>query len=290
MSRIIPKGAALSRVEIFLRKVYSRRITADDDAVIAIIGGEGSGKSTFILQVLLLWNAIKNESEFGEVDHEELFKRIYSTRSGFQQAFVNAEQQSAIALPDAARALFSKEGMVGEQRELEKDFYDVRFQQFLMLLGFQDWEQLPSFLSGRRAQFGFFIPRTGVIWGYSRSSLDEREENDGRGVGSWPEPDMKDRFPSLEGTDLWSKYQQYDADQKIARMGGNEEASPEQVQRAEKIKAAIRLVEEFDFNQTDAGRAVGRSQGWVSDRMGEWELGDHDDLFDNPPKKTAVQR
>lgn len=284
--RIIPEGSALSRIDQWLRKVYERNMGEGDDAIVLIIGREGTGKSTLMLQIMLLWRAIVSGKSIYEIDHQQLFQQLYSTRHGYMNGFVQQQKETALGVPDAHRTLLSKEGMVGDQRELEKDFYDVRFQRFLNLLGYQDWEQIPDFLIDGRAHFALFLPNRrekGEIWGFSRASLDERTRVEGRGASKWPEPDLIDRFPSLEGTELWEKYKEYDANEKIARMGGDETPSPEEVQRAEKIKHAIRLVKEFDFSQTNAGRVVGRSQSWVSDREEEYDWGDHDDLFDDPP-------
>lgn len=286
--QLIPSGAGLARIERFLRMIYERRVNKGTDAVVLVIGGEGSGKSTLMLQMMMIWENILRDHGFEDIEPESLFEKIYSTRHGLQQAFVNEDRRECIAMPDAGRALFRKEAMDGDQREVEKDFFDVRFKCHLILLGFQDWRQIPDFLSGRRGQFALFIPRTGTIWGFSRSTLDDRDG--GRGVNSWPDPDMVDRFPSLEGTDLWKKYENFDAEEKIARMGADDGPAPEDVQRNEKIKAAIRAVKIMGLSQQDAGRLVGYSQGWVSDRLKEFDYGDHDDLFDNPPKKTAVQQ
>ncbi len=126
---------------------------------------------------------------------------------------------------DAARVLNKKETMVGEQRELEKDLLDVRMKAFLMLLGFQSWDRVASMLQDRRAKFVLRIPRRGVVEGYSRASIDKRQEKE-----SWPEPDMRARFPSLEGTRLWREFKRRDLEAKERRIRktGDENDEPEE--------------------------------------------------------------
>jgi len=106
-----------------------------------------------------------------------------------------------------------KEAMDSDQIEVEKDLLDVRVKEHVILLGYQDWDIIPTFLQKRRAKNLFYIPTRGTLWGYKRSTIDERRESD-----SWPEPDMTAQFPSLEGTDLWRRYKRRDVEMKKERM------------------------------------------------------------------------
>lgn len=287
---IIPAGAALHRIEKFARKLHDRRIQKDADAVIPVVGGEGVGKSTFIIQWLMLWDAIRDgRDEFVEPDHDELFSAIQSTRPDLKHAMTNAPEKSTVAMPDAGRALFRKEAMVGEQRELEKDFFDVRFRNCVFLLGFQDWRQVPDFIAGRRARFAFYIPRRGELWGYSRATLDKRID-EGRGIGAWPEPDLQDKFPTLEGTDIWDAYKQFDAEQKMERMSDDEDMDPEDAKKAAQTAVVLRATQEEGMTQREAARLIEFSKSWVSDRVQEWRNGEYTDLVDIEHDETARQR
>lgn len=277
---IFDKGAGLHRSELFLRKLYNRRIKANSDAVIPVVGSEGVGKSTLILHYMLLWRAIARGADWGEFDYDALFEQIHSTRRDVRRAMINQTKGSVIAVPDAGRVLYRKEAMVGEQRDLEKDFFDVRNRNYVFLLGFQDWKQLPDFLGSRRATHCFYVPRRGKVWGYARSTLDERV-GEGRGLNSWPDPDLEDSFPSLEGTDLWEEYTEYDEEEKLERMGGGEEeVEPDEIRKQEQAKIALRLTQPWDdgagMSQREASKYVDYSRTWVSERSRLWEEGDLD--------------
>lgn len=287
---IIPSGAALHRTEKFARKLHDRRIQKDADAVIPVVGGEGVGKSTFIIQWLMLWDAIRDDrDEFVDPNHGELFSQIQSTRSDLKHAMTNAPEKSTVAMPDAGRALFRKEAMVGEQRELEKDFFDVRFRNCVFLLGFQDWRQVPDFIAGRRARFAFYIRRRGELWGYSRATLDKRID-EGRGIGAWPEPDLQDKFPSLEGSDVWDAYQKFDAGEKMDRMAAENDADPEEAEREAKIAVVLRATQQEGLSQREAARLVDYSPAWVSDKVQEWKHGEYQHLLNADGDQIAIQR
>jgi predicted XRE-type DNA-binding protein len=290
MDTIFPEGAALHRTELFARKLHKRRILKDADAVIPVIGGEGVGKSTFILQWLLLWMAIRNGYDSLQVpDHETLFAKIKSTRSDLKQSMTAAPERSTVAMPDAGRALFRKEAMVEDQREIEKDFFDVRFRNLVFLLGFQDWKQVPGFVASRRAQFCFYIPRRGELWGYSRSTIDERI-GEGRGTGAWPEPDLQDKFPALDNTDLWDAYKKFDAEEKVDRMSADEEQDPEDARKAAQTAVVLRATQQEGMTQREAARLIEFTKSWVSDRVQEWKAGEHTDLVDINNDRTARQK
>lgn len=125
---------------------------------------------------------------------------------------------------DAAHALYKREAMYDEQIETEKDLLDVLYKEHLIMLGFQEWNDIPTMLQERRAKNAIYIPRRGLIRGFNRSSLDERCNSD-----SWPAADLKDTFPSLEGTELWTEYKRRDREHKEQRMrknGDGEAGSP----------------------------------------------------------------
>jgi hypothetical protein len=281
---IFDKNVALHRTELFLRKLYNRRVQQNSDAVVPVVGSEGVGKSTFILQLMLLWQAITTDADWGDVDHDTLFDRIHSTRRDVQQAMVNQPKGTVVAVPDAGRVLYRKEAMVGEQRSLEKDFFDVRNRNYLFLLGFQDWKQIPDFLAARRATHCFYIPRRGSLWGYSRSALDDRVGG-GRGLHAWPDADLEDRFPSLEGTDLWEKYTEFDEQEKLDRMGTEEvDVDPDDIQKQEQAKLALRLTQPWSdtegMSQREAAKYVDYSRTWVGERTQLWEEDDLDFQID----------
>jgi hypothetical protein len=145
--------------------------------------------------------------------------------------------------------------MSPDQIEIETDLLDVRRREYLMLLGFQDWGVVPSQLQNRRANFLLRVPSRGIVEGYSRSKIDTKAE-DTADTDWWPEPDLRDTFDALDGTELWAEFERIDEEKKMARMGvdpdeadGDDELTPHEA--VAEIKAAgnaADYVQENEFN------------------------------------------
>jgi len=208
---------SLDRIEAFAEVLYEEKICDEYDRIIPIIADESGGKSTFILEFMIIWREITGR----EVDAQEMIDQLVYTREGFQNALADYPPRAVIPVPDAARAMHRKEAMQSEQIEVEKDLLDVRVKEHVVMLGYQDYDIIPDFLQRRRAKNAFYIPTRGTIWGYSRDGLDERYEKE-----SWPEPELTASFPSLEGTDLWRQYKREDRKRKKERMRSSASASP----------------------------------------------------------------
>jgi hypothetical protein len=216
-------------IEAFAETLYEEKICDEYDRIIPIVADESSGKSTFILEFMVLWKRITGQ----DVNNQEIIDQLVYDLEGFQNALADYPPRTVIPVPDAARALHKKEAMREEQIEAEKDLLDVRIKEHVILLGYQDWDIVPKFLQKRRAKNVFYIPTRGQIWGFNRESIDEKFNE-----GSWPEPDMTAKFPSLEGTDLWREYKEEDRQRKKERMRANsdERASQSLQDIAEEIK------------------------------------------------------
>lgn len=209
----------MKRVERYLEIIYEDRITDEFDHVLLVIGDEGVGKSTLILQLMVLWELIRGGvADVEEIDTSGLLASIIHSIDGLEEALAGFEDRAAIAVPDAARVMHKKEAMSSEVVELEKDFLDVRTNEYLILLGYQEWDAVPDFLQRRRAKGAFFIPTRGTVRGYNRESLDHRYDEE-----EWPTADLVDSFPSLEGSDLWSEYKRMDKRAKSERMDAQSE-------------------------------------------------------------------
>lgn len=200
----------LDRVELFFDKLNRRYIEQNDDRVILVVGDEGAGKSTFMLQCVWLWQQIRDENPNPESVLENV---VWGDRDELREALLNQDSGSMIAVQDAAHALMKKEAMKPDQVDVEKSFLDIRTENYCILLGYQWWNDVPTFLQERRAENALFIPYRGAVRGFNRSSIDERVD-----AKSWPEPDLQDRFPSLEGTKLWQRFEEIDAEKKRERL------------------------------------------------------------------------
>lgn len=223
---------ALETSQRFLERLYEERIQQDYDAVIPVIGDEGVGKSTYILQLMTMYQDIRG----GDGSPESVLDKIvWGGREEFKEAVANRPEGQVVCHMDAARVLFSKDAMVGEQREIQKDFLDMRMKNNVYFLGFQDWDIIPSMIKKRRAKFAFVIPERGVVRGYNRDSLDRRYKD-----GRWPKQDMPDRFPSLDGTELWDRFESLDLEKKRERIGAGTDDESDEPETPKEIAEAIR--------------------------------------------------
>jgi hypothetical protein len=215
----------MEKLENWLSMVKSRKLDREYDLMCPIVADEGDGKSTLILTLAGMWY---NQQLGRDVSPEDIFARIvWGGRDEFKSLAVNSSPKDIIAVPDAARVLYKRDAMDPAQRELAKDLLDIRTHEYFFLLGFQWWKDIPTMLQERRAKQLLRIPvgQRGVVHGYSRSTLDEKLQlNDPK---EWPEPDLVDTFPSLEGTKIWEQYQELDTEKKHERIKPDEDDQEE---------------------------------------------------------------
>lgn len=258
----------MKKIEDLVDMIYEERHEKQLDTVLPIIGDEGLGKSTLMLQVGLQYCYARD----GELpEHDEFLDRICYDRHGFQKMMANSEKQALIMVPDAARILYSMDVAKSEQKQIEKDLMDVRGLEYMILLGFQSWERIGGEIKERRAKMAFKIPRRGLVRGYNRDAMDQRVDS-----GSWPESTVTDKFPALDGTELWEQYQQLDLERKRERIGQDTERKPDEVHRREQQKFVISLRENTGMSARDIAnqyRAVDYSKSWVNDVIRDWNDG-----------------
>jgi hypothetical protein len=273
----------MERIEQYVETLYQERQQRELDVVLPIVGDEGVGKSTLIIQMAVKYLEYR-DGEVPEID--DVLERIYFDRAGWKTAMAESEKRALIMIPDAARLLFSKDAMKKEQKEIEKDLMDVRGMEFFILLGFQDFGTIPGQVKERRAKNCLVVPERGLVRGYNRDDMDERIEEE-----SWPKATLRDRFPALDGTDLWNEYQALDQERKRERIGGNVQPDPEDVSKEEQRKVVLRAVQPWNeiggMTQRDAAKLIDYSRGWVSDTIQDWKDGMYRDLIDREKVKTV---
>ena len=226
----------MEKIDRWMELVYQNRIQKQFDQITPVVADEGKGKSTFMLEATGRWQHLKGDEP--TID-SVLDRVVWDDRAEFRTALADYPRRASIPVMNAAHVLYNREQMDPEQIEAEKGLLDVRTQEFFILLGYQDWGDIPRTLRKRRAKNAFRIPTRGKIYGYSRASLDEKYNN--YSEGEWPDPDLVDTFPRLDGTDLWTEFKHRDREHKKDRLrvDDGDSTDPELTARelAEEIRA-----------------------------------------------------
>lgn len=209
---------ALNRIQRYLERLYETTIQDNDDRIILVVGDEGAGKSTFILQAIWLYEQVRgNDPSPASV----LNAVVFDDRDAFREKFLNAKEGDPIAVMDATHIMFKRESWDPDQIETEKQLVDIRIGNHPIFLGYQDWEDIPDSLQRRRAENAFYIPQRGYVKGFSRAAIDEKYSE--LGANKWPDPSLRDTFPSLEGTKLWRRFEEIDVKRKRERLHKDDE-------------------------------------------------------------------
>lgn len=203
----------MDRFRIFLEQLHDKYITNNFDRIIPVIGDESMGKSTLILEAIWMYEDHRGNNP----DPDAVLDRVvFDSKEAFKQELLNAESGDPMAAMDAAHILYKKEAMNPDQIEVEKNLLDVRIENYVIFLGYQDWSDIPDQLQRRRAKNIIRIPQRGLLEGYNRSQIDQKYSKLDK--NEWPEPALRDTFPSLEGTELWERFKEVDAERKRERL------------------------------------------------------------------------
>lgn len=189
----------------------SEHLDDDFDSLVPVIGDEGMGKSTLIMEIGWLWHEVDGTPQ--EQTVENTMSQIAWDLPQFKEYIGGKPRKSCITVHDAARVLSRKKAMHGDQIEVEEDLLDMRFGNYLVLLGYQEFDLLPTMLATRRAKNLLYIPERGIVHGHNEANIRKRYE-----TGKWPDPVMRDTYPSLEGTDLWNAFKAEDSRRKQERI------------------------------------------------------------------------
>lgn len=273
----------MKKLEKLVEQLYQERHESELDTVLPVIGDEGMGKSTLIMQLATKYCLVR-DGEPPTIEH--LLDRICYDRADFKQAMAQSDKQALIIVPDAARILYSMDVAKSEQKTIEKDLMDVRGLEYFILLGFQSWKRIGGEIKQRRSKLAVKIPRRGLVRVYGRDAMDHRIDE-----GSWPSSTMTDKFGPLDGTDLWDEYQRLDEEKKRERLAGEGNDDPEEVEKRVQKKIAIRATKPWaprkhGMTQRDASKLVDYSESWVSEVVRDWKDGDYRDLVE--PEKEMI--
>lgn len=270
----------------YLDLLYHEGVRDEWDRVVLVIGDEGVGKSTLMMAMNVLYRHIKQEPVSADSILEQV---VWGGRREFKEMLTDADRESMITVQDAARVFHNLETQTSEQRDLQKDMLDIRTRGYVLVLGFQDFDDVPRFLAKRRAKNALVVPRRGYVKGYGRDAIDAKLEHD-----EWPEPEFRAHFPSLEGTELWEEFQRRDEEQKLERIQATEEPDAEDVYWREQAKTSLRAVqpwvEENGMSYRQAAKLIDYSSSWIGDRIDEWEDGHHRDLLKDEELEAIQNR
>jgi hypothetical protein len=267
----------MRKINNVIERLYEERHEQELDTVLPVLGDEGMGKSTLMMEIGAKYLEVRD----GEPpDADDLLDRICYNRRDFSQMMANSEKQALIMAPDAARILYSMDVSKSEQKQIEKSLMDVRGLEYMILLGFQSWSRIGGEIKERRAKLTFYIPRRGLVRAYGRKSMDEKLNS-----GDWPESPLTDYFPPLDGTEFWEQYQQLDQEKKRERLAAEEEKAPDQAEKDVKRAVVIRATkpwapDHIGMTQREAGKLVGYSDTWVSETVRDWKDGEYRDLVE----------
>jgi hypothetical protein len=205
-------------------------VQKDFDRMIPVVADEGMGKSTLMLELGWLWLDIIEKEQ--TVDN--VMDQIAWDLPEFQEMMGSKPEKSCIMVHDAARVMSRKKAMHGDQIEVEEDLLDARFGNYLVLLGYQDFDVIPTMLATRRSKNLLRITTRGRVHGHNEANIRKRYE-----TGDWPEPTMTDTFPDLEGKKLWERFEAEDQRRKQERIQPDEDDSEEELtikELAQKVK------------------------------------------------------
>lgn len=215
----------------YLETLYEDRLTEDFDQILPVIGDEGMGKSTLMMQMVWLWLGIVPNQE---QTIENALDSIAWNLEEFKTMLSEKPQYSVIVVHDAARVLSRKKAMHGDQIEVEEDLLDARFGNYLILLGYQEFDLVPTMLATRRAKHMFRIVKRGWVHAHNEDGIGKRYNAE-----RWPDPIFRDNYPDLEGTELWQAFKEEDQRRKQERITPDEDEEDQELdveELAEKVQ------------------------------------------------------
>ncbi len=211
----------MERYKRFLERLHEH-VQRDWDRLMPVVGEEGAGKSTLILQSIWLYEQIRGNDPTPETVLDYV---VFDDRDAFRQKLLTAEPGDPIGVMDAAHILYNKDVMMPDQKDVEKSLLDIRTENYVIFLGYQDWGDIPRQLRKRRAKNVIQVPSRGTLKGFNRRQLDEKYHK--LDDMQWPDHALIDTFPSLEGTRLWERFSEIDTERKRRRLQQDEDSEAE---------------------------------------------------------------
>lgn len=202
----------------YLEQLYEQKLSKDFDRIVVVLGDEGAGKSTLMLQVAWFHRDVVPELDDPTV--ENVTGDIAWDQSEYKEKLADGSKYRPVIVHDATRVMSKKKAMHSDQVELEEDLFDARYGRKLHLLGYQEWDAVPTVLQERRAENVFHVTSRGKFEVYGRKHIDKRVDN-----GDWPKTSFVDTFDKLDGTRVWDSFREKDEAKKQERIEPDSEES-----------------------------------------------------------------
>lgn len=214
------------------------------------------------------------------------------------------EEQPSVLLLDeivGAGSGDARRSMSHQNVDFGRAWQMLRTKRVVTLATLPDWNQADTRLQKyadyrlwmRERPIGFCQPYKVTVPFSNSSGPNIRTKRLGNGRIKFPNMDAhgdahychisKKKDDLIHTKDVW------DADELSANNNSTETTDPDDARWEEQVKTAIRLYRPWDDSRDhtykEVGKAVGRSDTWVGNRIQEWRDDEHRDLVSNPTEK-----
>lgn len=244
-----------------------------------VFGSPGSGKTATTLDIARVWRARTGGDLVGNFNWDG-FARTFTSDRELLEAMASIQGPVLAIIDEIAQELSG----FGEGNKPAEVFSDA-----LLFIRKQEREFGPYAKKGSALLVGHTRVKTAkpirrvASFGIEKPSLTQKDRV--RILDSEGGKDTWDDVATFQGlTDTAESYNQYEAARFSIELVDQEEIDeidPDEIERREAIKTVLRAVVLQEQSQTEAAQLVKYSQSWVSDRLREYEAGEHRELLED---------
>lgn len=168
-------------------------VRTDQDFLLVVCGYEGSGKSTVADEIAL------------EIDPGFSAKNINFTTDEFNMNLESYKKYSAVVLDEGAVALFSRNAMSRESREMVRTMTTIRSNNLIIIICIPTIMVLDSYIKAHRIRAMVRVVGRGRYAFYSRKKCQQIHQDPTSKQIVYPEPNFYGWFKKLSGP-MWDEY------------------------------------------------------------------------------------